>query len=603
MTRAVGRVWLGLALTVAVTSSPLIARSGIHIAQTQRDTPVRPAAPAKPIAGTAFLAGVVTSDDTQSTFIRRVLVTLSGGGGGPIQAVTDDAGRFAFPDLPAGSYTITAEKPGYVKTFFGSRRPGLGPGMPIALAGAQRLTTLSVKLLRGAVISGTVIDENGQPLASAQVTVLQPLVVNGERRLVAPPGAPTWAPWATTDERGRYRFYGLTPGEYTVRSSGGGMSGEVRMTAAADVDFATRPVQLPARANATAGAEQPQVRRSGAYYPASTDASGAVFFTLGAGEERTGIDIRVGLARVVRVEGMAVGPGGQPLSNILVGIADASARSLWASPGLIRPGPDGRFVMSGMLPGRYVFYGRGGEAPGQNAPQPLWTETEVVVNEQDVSGVVLQFLPGSTIAGRLSYLGGAPVGGVTPRISLTPVPTIAGAALAPTPVMPQADGAFAFTGVAPGKYRVAVSGAGAWSLRSAMLNGRDTLDVLLEVQPGQAIADLAVTLTDRPTEVVGTLFDQLGRPAPAYAIVLFSADRSHWTIAPRRTSGVVKLASDGTYRAVGLPPGEYYLAALADVEPAQLTDPAFLDLLVPAAIKITLSEGERKTQDVKLGGT
>jgi hypothetical protein len=134
-----------------------------------------------------------------------------------------------------------------------------------------------------------------------------------------------------------------------------------------------------------------------------------------------------------------------------------------------------------------------------------------------------------------------------------------------------------------------------------MHNGRDTLDVPLDVTPGVNVGGLVATFTDRPAEISGTLFDQLGQPAPDYSIVVFTTDRTLWTTSPRRVSGAVRIASDGRYRVVGLPPGEYFLVALADVEPLQLGDSSFLELISQQAMRITLGEGERKTQDLKLG--
>jgi uncharacterized protein (DUF2141 family) len=588
----IARSAVGVQLSVVLSVIAGAALAGAA-AQTQRDTPARPVAVVK---GSAVLAGIVTSDDSRSVPIRRALVTLTGGAGGIVQTATDDDGRFAFVDLPAGSYALIAEKPGYVKTFVGSRRAGRGPSTPMGLQDGQRLTTVAIKLLRGAVIAGTVFDENGHAVPSAQVTVLQPHLVNGERRIVSVPGI---ASWATTDDRGRYRFYGVPPGEYTVRSSGGqAIAGEVRLTTQADVDAATRP--LSAVSSATL-APQPQVFPSFGFHPAARDAAGAAFFTVVAGEERLGIDVRVGLSRAVRVEGVALGPGGQTLSAMSVGITNVSTGSQWASPGFVRPrGEDGRFVLPAMPSGRYLFYGRAAAAAG--AAETLWTETEVVVGDQDVSGVTLQFQPGSTVAGRVTYQNPAASPSAGLRVALTPVPTIAGAAIAPEPVSPQADGSFSFMGVPPGRYRVAITSAGTWSLRSAVLSGRDTLDELLDVSPGQPVSDLIVTLTDRPTEVSGTLLDASGRPASGYVVIIFSTDRTHWTIAPRRSSGVVRIGASGTYRVTSLPPGEYHLAALIDADPQDTADPFFLDQLVPVSLKITLSEGERKQQDLRIGG-
>ncbi|HYN07620.1 MAG TPA: carboxypeptidase-like regulatory domain-containing protein [Vicinamibacterales bacterium] len=116
------------------------------------------------------------------------------------------------------------------------------------------------------------------------------------------------------------------------------------------------------------------------------------------------------------------------------------------------------------------------------------------------------------------------------------------------------------------------------------------------------VGEPLVGLVDRPTEISGTLFDQLGRPTHEYAVVAFSTERSDWTSAPRRTSGVVKLGSDGRFTVSGLPPGEYYLGVLTDADPSQLADLSFLEQLAATSIRITLGEGERKVQDIKMAG-
>ena len=100
---------------------------------------------------------------------------------------------------------------------------------------------------------------------------------------------------------------------------------------------------------------------------------------------------------------------------------------------------------------------------------------------------------------------------------------------------------------------------------------------------GRDVTGMRVVLTSRPTQIAGTLFDGLGRPAPEYAVVVFSTDRAHWANAPRRMTGLVKLDSRGQYGITGLPAGTYYLAAVTDAEPAELSDPLFLEQLATAA--------------------
>ena len=345
-----------------------------------------------------------------------------------------------------------------------------------------------------------------------------------------------------------YRLFGVPPGEYTVRAAAGLRAGPagVRLTTPADVEAALRELQgaaggaRPAVVSVPATAEEPtQVQRSVAYFPGVADAAAAQFVRLGAGEERNGMDVRVGLVRSARVEGMMIGPGGQPLLNVLVGVANVSTGSLWASPGFVRPRPDGQFAMPSLTPGRYVFFGHGANGPADdgnpNNLRPFWTETEFVVSEQHVTGLVVQFHPGSSVTGKLVVSGGAAAPDLsTARVGLQALPRIAGSAIAPPSQSLQRDGTFAFSAVAPGKYRVLLTGLAGWTLRSATSQGRDTLDAPLVVEAGQNVADLLVTVTDRPTAITGTLFDQLGRPTPEFGVVVFSTDRAHWTTAPRR---------------------------------------------------------------------
>src|SRR5262249_41452277 len=157
------------------------------------------------------------------------------------------------------------------------------------------------------------------------------------------------------------------------------------------------------------------------------------------------------------------------------------------------------------------------------------------------------------------------------------VPTIAGAATTIAPVTPQPDGSFSFAGVAPSRYRLSVTGTAVWLPRSAIVSGRDTLDAPLEVTPGQDVRDIPLVLTDQPTELAGVLLDQTGRPAPEYAVIVISANRDDWIAAPRRLSGIVRLTRDGHFSVIGLPPGDYVLAALTDLDPNQLTDLSLLD--------------------------
>jgi hypothetical protein len=50
----------------------------------------------------------------------------------------------------------------------------------------------------------------------------------------------------------------------------------------------------------------------------------------------------------------------------------------------------------------------------------------------------------------------------------------------------------------------------------------------------------------------------------------------------------------------GLPPGDYRMIAVDDVESGQWFDPALLRQLASAAMALTLGDGERKVQDIRV---
>ena len=108
--------------------------------------------------------------------------------------------------MPAGRYTLTASKAGFVTLSYGQRRPQQ-PGSPVQLGDGQELGRVSFNLPRSSVVAGLVLDEDGEPLALASVLVFQHVYRQGQRELV-PRGADR------SDDGGQYRVFGLEPGEY-----------------------------------------------------------------------------------------------------------------------------------------------------------------------------------------------------------------------------------------------------------------------------------------------------------------------------------------------------------------------------------------------------
>ena len=133
----------------------------------------------------------------------------------PRAASTDEQGRYQITGLPAGTYTVSAAKSGFVDGAFGQRRPS-GPGTSVELTDGQQAANIDIKLARGGVVTGHVLDEQGEPLARAMVTVLRQQYVRGQKQL-------TPAGTDQSDDRGQYRVFGLPPGDYFVSATAGGI--------------------------------------------------------------------------------------------------------------------------------------------------------------------------------------------------------------------------------------------------------------------------------------------------------------------------------------------------------------------------------------------
>ena len=103
----------------------------------------------------------------------------------------------------------------------------------------------------------------------------------------------------------------------------------------------------------------------------------------------------------------------------------------------------------------------------------------------------------------------------------------------------------------------------------------------------------------RASSVSGVLQGPDGQPAANYTVVVFSSESRYWTPQSRRIQAA-RPATDGRFSFRDLPPGEYRLAAIGDVEPGQWFDPLFLRQLTAASMPVSIGEGERKTQDLRL---
>lgn len=590
-----------------------------------------------PPPGRAIIRGVVMSTDETPQPIRRALVTLGGLAPNGRTVITGDDGQFEFTALPAGQYSVVATKPAYLRAPYGAPRPGR-QGTPIALTDDQ-VVDVRIAMARGAVLTGMIRNAGGEPVAGARVAAVDVHDAAGLDR------AMSGAQYVTTDDRGVYRVFGLMPSDYlivVVQETVG--AGEIGRRAAAEADRVL--AELQSRKGRPAGAPNstplPPMPSSFSfaptYYPGTPVMRDAARVRVSAAETREGLDIVAGAVPVSRINGTVAGDvvnlAAVRLAMVLDGIRQPPVSG--TTPVLnLPPDPQGAFSYGNVAPGRYRIIARatrgdaqparlatsgGGSSSGGGVPpappgDQLFALADVEVSGQDVT-IALTLQRGSTMTGRVRYDGETPLppkAYESIRLSVSPPGGTYTSTSGPTTITNtfsgaagvnvNADGTFEIRNIGPGV--VALTSplptpiSSQWWLRSAMAGGVDLLDAPFEVVLGTDFRDVVVTLSDRRTELSGTLQTPTGQPAPDYFIVVFPATPALRVPGSRRIQAV-RPATDGRFVAANLPAGDYLIAALADVMPNEWNDATFLDRVAPSAIKVALGEGEKKVQDLRI---
>jgi carboxypeptidase family protein len=123
-------------------------------------------------AGTAVIRGRVVAADSGMP-VRRAQVRAQAGEIRANRLVSTDAqGRFELKDLPAGRWTLTASKAGYMTLRYGQKR-SFEAGTPIEIGDGQLMERADFALPKGAAITGRIFDEYGDAVANARVQVLR----------------------------------------------------------------------------------------------------------------------------------------------------------------------------------------------------------------------------------------------------------------------------------------------------------------------------------------------------------------------------------------------------------------------------------------------
>ena len=516
--------------------------------------------------GSGSIRGRVLAADTGRP-MARAMVQLNG----PQQhsdALTDAEGRYVFTDLPAGTYTVTANggphRAGYLSMGFGATRPdgsfvnAASRPREITLDAGQRRDDIDIRLERAAAITGHVVDASGEPVARISVRAMR--VQRGQR--------PSNAGMAMTDDLGQYRIFGLTPGEYVVYAD-------------------SRNGELPRELVGVPRGFGPT------YAPSTGLLAQATRLRLGMGSQAA-IDLQLIETRLYSISGTVSTSTGDPPRNSSVMVVRADIEMEGPMYGAA-VSPSGTFSVSSLPPGSYNLHARHHAEPTYASTQEHTTAGVDVAG--DVSGVALLTSLGATVTGEILFDDGIVEGR---RASLS-AQSAERRMFGPSPTIEVKDSTFTLKAVfSPVVIRGWVSGVGQWSLRAVLLDGRDITDVPT-VFTARDSGHLQVVFTSRAPVLEGTLVDSGGLEPEDCLIVVFNEDSATWTQHSTAIQ-IVRVGSKRKFVLRGLREGRYRVAAIPAEAGMPLNPPdvELLEQLKKVAIPVVLNLGETRLVDVGL---
>ena len=424
-------------------------------------------------------------------------------GGKTLIVRTDAAGHFQFPATASAISQVVIVRPGFM----------------IAMKPCSITSKLRIEIPPAAVISGTIEDEDGFPVARAYVQAIRDQYFYGEHRqqIVA---------LGKSDDRGSYRLSDLPGGRFWIR--------------VASVDL-----------------EQWDSRYDAQYYPGTVKADDTNKVEVKTGEERGGVDIHLKRFEGVTISGRVVAPAGEgDLWRLTAPIVDLGGPGLWLDG---RKQPDGSFTVSHVPPGDYTLRVTSGNWPLRAGD--LYASQRLHVGETDQSGIVLNARHAQPVD--LS-------GTIVTNTVRNPPPMVAEVEDERKALQYEranADGSFVIKGLMPGHYEIdakPVPDASATSNGSvlaagypvtAILDGRDTLVDGFDLD-GSPPGPVRIVVSSRAIDVSGKLLDASGNPSAQVALAFLSDGATG--------QGFAASDKDGAFRVTLKQPGDYHVYLMMD---------------------------------------
>ena len=448
---------------------------------------------------------------------------------GDVRTVTSDKdGRFMFGNLNPGKYWLGAQRRGFKLQGYEEH-----DNFSTAIVVGSKLSSedLVFRLKPNAVISGTVSDEQNEPIQSAKVMLFRRSTDEGKSRIDAQGER-------ETDDLGHYRFGDLKPGAYFVVVTaqpwyrqpdfGGGLvTGAVSDGSQTESSSQALDVVYPFT-----------------YFPGVTEESQAQAITVVAGEQFTAV-INLSPVPAVKITIRGVVKGSSAMLN-----KEVFGQNVGSPYGESLTSREDSIVVSGIPEGRFLLTLTSSNSSGQplntrETPVEVTRDAEVTSTAADssvlVSGTVA-LEGGSNLQGRK---------GVVLRNIESGKELVAAI---------ESNGKFNFgsEAVAPGTYEMAVMSRPeeVWTksivVRGAKANGRQ-----IEI-PAAGRVEIALTLSRGLAQVTGTAMKE-GKPFSGAMIVLVPEQFQNAMLCRRDQSD-----SDGTFKLARVVPGRYRLIAIED---------------------------------------
>ncbi|MGC2198385.1 MAG: carboxypeptidase regulatory-like domain-containing protein [Terriglobales bacterium] len=524
----------------------------------------------------ASLAGSVVKEPSGEPLKKAIieLIAENQEEGGNYTATSDQDGHYKIAGIQPGRYRMFVERPGYIEVDQKKRR---SQGVVLSFAAGQELKDQTLHMLAAAILTGRVLDEDGDPMPDVDVTVLRRKFASGGVKLESRGGT-------QTNDLGEYRIGGLLAGKYYVSAS-------------PSPSFQSLvPIQKSAD---EAGAPSPDTAYVTTYYPNTLDRAQAAAIELHPGDE-TPVDFSLARVHTARIRGSVAGLAPGAKAVVMLRARDSNAMFMASEVD-----KEGKFEIAHVAPGLYTVL-----ATTVMADAPQSAARNIQVTDTNIDGLSLAPLAGAAIHGRIHFSDKAKLDASVLFVSVRRIDgeeeftdlmpfAMDGVATSPTFGRVKADGSFELKDVLPGLYEIEASGDSKGMadnfVESVVTGTKEVTDTGLNVSGGTLGVD--VTLSPGAGVVDGTVANEK-KETIANTVVVAVPDPKY----RKRQSHYHKATTDqgGHFTLHGLCPGAYTLYAWEVLEGDEYLDAEFLKQFDSQGSAVTVEKSSHQSVALKV---